>query len=113
LVIAAIGAALIVAVARIVVVGIAHDHAGAAAGPVAVAILVADQADLLYQVGVGVSLRDVDVRCPGAAGRQCSRAREQCDCECLHNPPPETEKLPSARQALWKALVPAEFPSPV
>src|SRR5262249_17510074 len=84
-IITAVGAALVIALARCIVVGVAHDDAGAATAAIAVAVFVADHPDLLHQIGVGIPLRNVDVRRLGGADGKRRGASQQRDCECLHH----------------------------
>src|SRR5262249_53646533 len=82
----AIAAALDVAFPRRITIGIANDHAAAAAGSVTPAVFVADQANLLHQIRRPVFSAGDDIRgLRGAAGRQRADAGEQCDCKCPHS----------------------------
>src|SRR5262249_13358022 len=81
----AIGAALAVALARRVIVGIGDDHAPAAADAIATTAFVADHPDLLHQIRVCIFARDVDVCCPGAAGGERGRSSQQCNRKYPHS----------------------------
>src|SRR5690349_1136823 len=50
----AIGATLVIAVTRHSGVGVTHDHARAAMGTIAIAGVIADQPNLLNEIGAGV-----------------------------------------------------------
>src|SRR3954454_4588064 len=69
--VAIIAATFDIALARLVIViGIADDHTAAAAGAIAVSGIVADEANLLYEIRTGVFTAGVDIGRPGAADRQ-------------------------------------------
>src|SRR5438270_13922300 len=67
----AIGAALVIALARHGVVGISHDDARAATAAIAVARVIADESHFLNELGAGVFAGRVDV------GGLCAARRSQ------------------------------------
>src|SRR6266702_3160641 len=82
----AIGATLVIAVARHGGIGVAHDHARAATGAIAIAGVIADEPDLLNEIGAGVFAGRVEIGGLRAGGRgQRADARQQRNRECPHH----------------------------
>src|ERR1700716_1223566 len=79
-----IATALDISLARRIVVGIVDNHAAAATGVIATAVLIADHADWLHEIRICVFGAGIDVRGICTADKQRAGARQQRNREFPH-----------------------------